>query len=96
MKENGKPVNRSYLDTSIPFTERVKDLVRQLTLEEKVGLMSHTGKGIPRLNIPAYNYWSEALHGVARNGVQQSSAGHWHGRYLGQRPDPSRRLGYWR
>ena len=30
--------------------------------------MSHTAKGIPRLNIPAYNYWSEALHGVARNG----------------------------
>jgi beta-glucosidase len=57
-----------YLDTSLPFSDRVEDLVKRLTLDEKVGLMSHTAKGIPRLNIPAYNYWSEALHGVARNG----------------------------
>lgn len=57
-----------YLDTSLSFEERVKDLVGRLTLEEKVGLMSHPAHGIPRLNIPAYNYWSEALHGVARNG----------------------------
>jgi beta-glucosidase len=57
-----------YLDTSRPFAERVKDLVGRMTLEEKVGLMNHPAHGIPRLNIPAYNYWSEALHGVARNG----------------------------
>jgi len=57
-----------YLDTSRPFAERVKDLVSRLTLEEKVGLMVHPAQGIPRLNIPGYNYWSEALHGVARNG----------------------------
>ena len=58
----------SYLDTSLSFAERAKDLVSRLTLEEKVGLMSHPAHGVPRLNIPAYNYWSEALHGVARNG----------------------------
>ena len=58
----------SYLDTTLPFTERVQDLIGRLTLEEKVGLMNHPAHGIPRLNIPAYNYWSEALHGVARNG----------------------------
>src|SRR5688572_1144696 len=57
-----------YLDTSLSFAERAKDLVGRLTLEEKVGLMSHPAHGIPRLKIPAYNYWSEALHGVARNG----------------------------
>jgi len=57
-----------YLDTSRPLTERVKDLINRMTLEEKVGLMNHPTHGIPRLNIPAYNYWSEALHGVARNG----------------------------
>ena len=68
MKESGNPVDRSYLDQSLPFVVRVKKLVGQLSLEEKVGLMSHPAKGIPRLNIPAYNYWSEALHGVARNG----------------------------
>ena len=58
----------TYLDTSLPFAERAKDLVGRLTLEEKVGLMNHPAYGVPRLNIPAYNYWSEALHGVARNG----------------------------
>ena len=57
-----------YLDTSQPRETRVKDLISRLTLAEKVGLMSHPAKGVPRLNIPAYNYWSEALHGVARNG----------------------------
>ena len=57
-----------YLDTSLPFSERVKDLIGRLTLDEKVGLMSHESPGIPRLNIPKYNYWNEALHGIARNG----------------------------
>ncbi|KPL74850.1 beta-glucosidase [Ornatilinea apprima] len=60
-----KPI---YLDTSASISERVKDLIERLTLEEKVGLMSHESTGVPRLNIPRYNYWSEALHGVARNG----------------------------
>jgi beta-glucosidase len=46
----------------------VKDLIACLTLEEKVGLMSHPAKGVPRMGIPAYNYSNEALHGVARNG----------------------------
>ena len=62
------PEDFLYLDTSLSFSERVKDLIARLTLEEKVGLMNHPAHGIPRLNIPAYNYWSEALHGVARNG----------------------------
>jgi len=60
--------NPLYLDTSQPREVRVKDLISHLTLDEKVGLMSHPAKGVPRLNIPAYNYWNEALHGVARNG----------------------------
>ncbi len=68
MNGNISPENPAYLDISLPFEDRVKDLVSRLTLDEKVGLMNHTARGIPRLNIPAYNYWSEALHGVARNG----------------------------
>jgi beta-glucosidase len=57
-----------YLDPTQPTADRVRDLLARLTLEEKVSLMNHPASGIARLNIPAYNYWSEALHGVARNG----------------------------
>ena len=65
MSTSEKPL---YLDTSLSIAERAKDLVGRLTLEEKVSLMNHPAKGVPRLNIPAYNYWNEALHGVGRNG----------------------------
>lgn len=58
----------AYLDPNLPIPERVQDLLSHLTLAEKVSLMSHPAQGVPRLGIPAYNYWSEALHGVARNG----------------------------
>lgn len=58
----------AYLNTELPIPERARDLISRLTLAEKVGLMSHPALGVPRLGIPAYNYWSEALHGVARNG----------------------------
>jgi beta-glucosidase len=68
MSATGTSEKLSYLDTSLSFAERAKDLVGRLTLEEKVGLMNHPANGIPRLNIPAYNYWSEALHGVGRSG----------------------------
>ena len=60
-----KPI---YLDSSVSVSDRAKDLVSRLTLEEKVGLMGHEAKGVPRLNIPSYNYWNEALHGIARSG----------------------------
>jgi beta-glucosidase len=68
MSASGISEKLLYLDPTLPITERAKDLVGRLTLDEKVGLMSHPAHGIPRLNIPAYNYWSEALHGVARSG----------------------------
>jgi beta-glucosidase len=68
MSKTIKSDQPAYLDTSCPLSERVKDLVGRLTLDEKVGLMSHPAQGVPRLDIPGYNYWSEALHGVARNG----------------------------
>ncbi len=55
-----------FRDTSLSLEERVKDLVARLTLEEKVQLMKHESPAIPRLGIPAYNWWNEALHGVAR------------------------------
>jgi len=58
----------AYLDTDLPLPERVQDLLARLTLDEKVGMMNHPAKGVPRLGIPDYNFWSEALHGVAGNG----------------------------
>jgi len=68
MTQSANTDQPAYLDTARPFAERAKDLIARLTLQEKVGLMSHPAKGVPRLGIPAYNYWNEALHGVARNG----------------------------
>lgn len=58
----------AYLNTSLPLDARVKDLVSRLTLKEKVDQLMYTAPAIPRLNIPAYNWWNEALHGVARSG----------------------------
>lgn len=58
-----------YLDQSYSFEERAKDLVSRMTTEEKVSQMLHTSPAIERLGIPAYNWWNEALHGVARAGT---------------------------
>ncbi len=58
-----------YLDTSLPFEARAKDLVSHLTVEEKASLLRFNAPPIPRLSIPAYNWWNEALHGVARAGT---------------------------
>ncbi|MHB9294583.1 Beta-glucosidase [Pillotina sp. SPG140] len=49
--------------------QRIKDLIALMTLEEKVSQLSYTSPAIPRLEIPAYNWWNEALHGVARAGM---------------------------
>src|SRR5689334_5344011 len=53
-------------DIRLPFEKRADDLVGRLTLEEKVMQMMHEAPAIPRLGIPAYNWWNEILHGVAR------------------------------
>ncbi|HYK37836.1 glycoside hydrolase family 3 C-terminal domain-containing protein [Alloacidobacterium sp.] len=60
-----KPV---YLDPSQPLEKRVADLVSRMTLEEKVSQMQNHAAAIPRLQVPDYDWWSEALHGVARAG----------------------------
>ena len=58
-----------YMNPDLPPGERAADLVRRMTLEEKVSQMLHDAPAIPRLNIPAYNWWNECLHGVARAGI---------------------------
>lgn len=55
-----------FQNTKLSFEERVNDLVSQLTLEEKVSQMLNSAPAITRLGIPAYDWWNETLHGVAR------------------------------
>lgn len=57
-----------YLNPEVDLDSRVNDLINRLTLEEKVDQMLMNTSGIPRLDIPPYDYWNEALHGVGRSG----------------------------
>ena len=61
-----------YLDESLPFAQRVNDLVGRMTLAEKVSQMKDVADPIDRLGVPAYNWWNEGLHGVARAGLATS------------------------
>ncbi|HTR28005.1 MAG TPA: glycoside hydrolase family 3 C-terminal domain-containing protein [Puia sp.] len=54
---------------ALPLEVRVRDLITRLTPEEKIYQMMNSTPAIPRLHIPAYDWWNEALHGVARSGV---------------------------
>jgi beta-glucosidase len=60
-----QPGNAPYLDPSLPPERRAADLVSRMTLEEKVLQMQNSAPAIPRLGVPVYNWWNEALHGVA-------------------------------
>ena len=59
-----------YLNPSLSTDERVSDLVSKLSLAQKIKLMQYTGTAVETngLKIPAYNWWNECLHGVARAG----------------------------
>jgi beta-glucosidase len=57
-----------YRDPSKPQAARIDDLISRMTLEEKASMMQNTTPGVPRLGIPKYDWWSEALHGVANAG----------------------------
>ncbi|MGO8699933.1 MAG: glycoside hydrolase family 3 C-terminal domain-containing protein [Limisphaerales bacterium] len=63
---NDPPIWR---DSSLPLKTRAADLIRRMSLAEKVAQLQNGAPGIPRLGLPAYNYWNEALHGVANNGT---------------------------
>ncbi|MFP4548795.1 MAG: glycoside hydrolase family 3 C-terminal domain-containing protein [Fidelibacterota bacterium] len=57
-----------FQNPDLKMEDRIDDLVGRLTLEEKIGQIIYNADAIPRLDIPQYNWWSECLHGVARNG----------------------------
>jgi beta-glucosidase len=58
-----------YLDPSKPVEARVDDLISRMTLEEKASQLVNQARAIPRLQVPGYDWWSEALHGVANAGT---------------------------
>jgi beta-glucosidase len=61
-QEAEKPV---YLNPNLPAEARAADLVHRMTLEEKASQLVNQARAIPRLGVPAYDWWSEALHGMA-------------------------------
>lgn len=67
-KDSAEPEALAYLDTSLPLDTRVEDLVSRMTLSEKISQLYNEAPAIERLGVTQYNWWNEALHGVARAG----------------------------
>lgn len=63
--------NAPYLDTGLAPEQRAADLVHRMTLDEKASQLVNQARPISRLGVPAYDWWSEALHGVARDGTTE-------------------------
>src|ERR1700753_2358125 len=61
----------AYLNPQLSPEQRATDLVRRMTLAEKASQMQNNSAAVPRLKIPAYQWWSEALHGVINEGVTE-------------------------
>ncbi len=61
----------AYLNTKLPAEQRATDLVHRMTLEEKASQLVNQARPIPRLGVPGYDWWSEALHGDAVNGTTE-------------------------
>ncbi len=61
--------NPPYLNPALPTDQRVNDLISRMTIEEKCSQLVNQSRPIPRLKVPGYDWWSEALHGVANNGI---------------------------
>ena len=65
---NAQAPEYPFRDSSLPVEQRTDDLLGRLTLDEKINMMQNASKGVERLGIPDYDWWNEALHGVARSG----------------------------
>jgi len=70
-KGTAKEERPAYLDPSLPAEQRAADLVKRLTLDEKASQLVNQARAIPRLGVPAYDWWNEALHGVAVLGTTE-------------------------
>lgn len=68
IKLQAQPNVPAFKNPKLSIEDRVNDLLHQLTIEEKISLLGFRSKPVLRLGIPAYNWWNEALHGVARAG----------------------------
>ena len=68
LRAQQSPYEFPFRNPALSFDERVNDLVSRMTLQEKADQLVYTSPAIPRLGIPAYTWWNEALHGVARAG----------------------------
>ena len=66
-----EPTDLPYMNPQLSAEQRATDLVRRMTLEEKATQMQNNSAAVPRLKIPAYQWWSEALHGVINEGVTE-------------------------
>jgi len=64
----GAPPNIPFCDTGLPIDRRVGDLVARMTVAEKISQLGDESPAVPRLGVPAYKWWSEALHGVSDHG----------------------------
>lgn len=69
---DGDMSTAAWCDTTQPFKTRAAALVANLTIQEKAGLFIATAQPVPRIGWPGYNWWSEALHGVAREYIATS------------------------
>lgn len=68
ISNESKAQSLPFRNNRLPIETRVNDLVNRLTLEEKISLLGFRSRAVTRLDIPAYNWWNEGLHGVARAG----------------------------
>lgn len=68
--DSSLPLTKSlkFCQSALPISVRAKDLVSRLTLDEKISQLVNSAPAIPRLGIPAYEWWSESLHGVGAAG----------------------------
>lgn len=67
----GQTASKPWLDSNLPPEQRAAALVKEMTLQEKATQLVNQARAIPRLNISAYDWWSESLHGVAVNGTTE-------------------------